>query len=133
MRGVAIVLRVDDKEKKMGRYKKLRYCQEFMGYNLLKPSGVPLSQIETVAIALDELEAMRLCDLEGHDQGKAAKEMGVSRGTVQRLVYSARRKMIDVVIHGKALAIEDTEHVVVRGPERGGRGRHGRGMGHGRG
>ncbi|HDL86527.1 MAG TPA: DUF134 domain-containing protein [Candidatus Acetothermia bacterium] len=113
----------------MGRYKKLRYCQEFMGYNLLKPSGVPLSQIETVVIALDELEAMRLCDLEGLDQGQAAEEMGVSRGTVQRLVYSARRKMVDVVIHGKALTVEDTERVVVRAPGRGGRGRHGRGMG----
>jgi len=113
----------------MGRYKKLRYCQEFMGYSLFKPSGVPLSRMDTVTIALDELEAMRLCDLEGHDQGQAAEEMGISRGTIQRLVYSARRKMVDVVIHGKALAIEDTEHVAVRGLGRGGHGRHGRGMG----
>jgi len=117
----------------MGRYKKLRYCQEFMGYSLFKPSGVPLSRIDTVTIALDELEAMRLCDLEGHDQGQAAEEMGISRGTIQRLVYSARQKMVDVVIHGKALTVEDTEHVIVRGPGRGGgRGRHGRGMGRGR-
>jgi len=39
-----------------------------MGYNPFKPGGVPLSQIETVAIALDELEPIRLCNLEEHDQ-----------------------------------------------------------------
>jgi predicted DNA-binding protein (UPF0251 family) len=116
----------------MGRYKKLRYCQEFLGSRLFKPSGIPLSQIETVPIFLDELEAMRLCDLEGYDQARAAEEMRVSRGTLQRLVYSARSKMIDAVIYGKALSIEEAEHVIVQGVGGRPRGRHGRGMGRGR-
>ena len=107
----------------MGRQKKLRYCREFSGFHLFKPSGIPLPQVEIVDVALDELEAMRLCDFEGYDQTQAAEEMGVSRGTIQRLVYSGRRKLIDVVVHGKALAVEETEHVVIRGPGRRGRGR----------
>ena len=111
----------------MGRQKKPRYCREFSGYNLFKPGGIPLAQIEIVEVALDEVEALRLCDLEGIDQARAAEEMGVSRGTVQRLVSSGRSKLIDMVIHGKALVIAQSEHVVVRGP-----GRHGRGMGRGR-
>jgi uncharacterized protein len=116
----------------MGRYKKLRYCQEFIGCNLFKPSGIPISQMETVSIILDELEAMRLCDLEGYDQARAAEEMKVSRGTLQRLVYSARSKMIDAIINGKALSIEEADHVIVQSIGRAGRGRHGRGTGRGR-
>ena len=113
----------------MGRQKKPRYCQGYLGYNLFKPSGIPLSQSEIVEIALDELEAMRLCDLEEHDQQGAAQSMGISRGTIQRLLYSGRRKVIDVIIHGKALAIQESKHVVIRRSRRRGQGR---GMGHGR-
>ncbi len=110
----------------MGRQKKPRYCREFSGYNLFKPSGVPLAQLEIVEIALDELEAMRWCDFEGHDQETAAAEMGISRGTVQRLLYSGRRKLVDAVVHGKALVIAEADHVLIRRPGRHGRGRRGR-------
>ena len=108
----------------MGRQKKPRYCQEFSGFNLFKPSGVPLAQLEIVEIALDELEAVRLCDLEGHDQSRAAEEMEISRGTIQRLVYSGRQKLVDAVVDGKALVISGADHILIRG-----RGRHGHGMG----
>jgi uncharacterized protein len=123
--GLRTVLR-----RSMGRQKKPRFCRAFRGYNLFKPAGIPLSQLETLEVPLDELEAVRLCDLEGREQEEAAQEMGVSRGTIQRLVYAGRRKLIDAVIHGKALAVEESEHVVVRGPGWHGRGRHG-GRGHG--
>jgi len=108
----------------MGRQKKPRYCREFSGYNLFKPSGVPLGQLEVVEVALDELEAMRWCDFEGYDQETAAAEMGISRGTVQRLLYSGRKKLIDAVVHGKALVVSEADHVRIRRP-----GRHGRGWG----
>lgn len=114
----------------MGRQKKPRYCQEFFGFNLFKPSGIPLSQTEIVEVALDELEAMRLCDFEGHDQEQAAQQMGISRGTIQRLLYSGRRKMIDAVMHGKALAVQESPHVIIRRP---GPRRHGPARGRGRG
>lgn len=39
-----------------------------MGYNPFRSGGVPLSQIDTVPIALDELEPIRLCNPEEHDQ-----------------------------------------------------------------
>ena len=115
----------------MGRQKKPRYCQRFGGYNLFKPAGIPLSQTEIVEIALDELEAMRLCDYEGQDQEQAAHEMGISRGTIQRLLYSGRRKLVDAVMQGKALAVQESPHVVIRRPGRHGPCR-GRGRGHGR-
>lgn len=110
----------------MGRHKKLRFCRAFSGYNLFKPAGIPLVQLEVLEIALDELEAVRLCDLEGKEQEDASQEMGISRGTIQRLLYAGRRKLVDAVIHGKALAVAESEHVVFRGPGRGRRGRGGR-------
>ena len=108
----------------MGRRKKPRYCREFTGGDVFKPAGIQLTELETVILALDELEAVRLCDLEGADQEQAAEQMGVSRGTIQRLVSSARAKFVDAVVHGKALTVQTGEHVVVRG-----RGRRGRGPG----
>ena len=47
------------------------------------------SGTRSVNIPLDELEAMRLVDLEHLEQGEASEKMGVSRGTVQRLHISA--------------------------------------------
>jgi predicted DNA-binding protein (UPF0251 family) len=112
----------------MPRNKKMRFCRGIDGYNLYKPSGIPLSQMEIVELGLDELESMRLCDLDGLDQEKAAEAMGVSRATVQRLLESGRRKTLDALVHGKALSFADEEHVCIRphpGPGRGRRGRHG--------
>jgi uncharacterized protein len=97
----------------MPRQKKTRYCRGVEGYNLFKPSGIPLSQIEIVEIGLDELEAMRLCDGEGTQQEQAADVMGVSRGTIQRLLETGRLKTIDALVHGKALSFSDSEHVCI--------------------
>jgi len=97
----------------MPRQKKIRYCRGVEGYNLYKPSGIPLSETELSELGLDELEAMRLCDGEGKQQEEAANAMGVSRGTIQRLLESGRRKTIDALIHGKALSFSDAEHVCI--------------------
>ncbi|MEW5826686.1 MAG: DUF134 domain-containing protein [Candidatus Bipolaricaulota bacterium] len=110
----------------MPRPKKLRYCREVLGYNLYKPSGIPMSQVPLVELGLDELEAMRLCDLEGKQQDEAAETIGVSRGTIQRLLESGRLKVVDALVHGKALFFGDAEHVCVRPFDGPGRGRHGR-------
>ena len=53
----------------------------------------------------DELEALRLCDLEGLDQEGAGQLMGVSRGTVQRLLKSGRKTLMRVLVENQALVI----------------------------
>ncbi len=53
----------------------------------------------------DELEAVRLCDMEGFDQAGAGEKMGVSRGTVQRLVKSGRATLVRAVVENAALVI----------------------------
>ena len=109
------------------RQKKLRYCRGIDGFNLYKPAGIPLSQLEIVELGLDELEAMRLCDLEGKQQEEAAEQMGVSRGTIQRLLQTGRRKLLTSITEGQALSFEDADHVCIRPRPGWGRGRHGRG------
>jgi predicted DNA-binding protein (UPF0251 family) len=72
--------------------------------SLYKPAGVPMRRLETIELAVDELEAMRLVDQEGLSHEEAAHYLGVSRQTVGRVVESARRKVTDALLGGKALA-----------------------------
>ncbi len=58
-----------------------------------------------VTLPIEELEALRLCDLEGLGQDEAAERMGVSRGTLQRILYAARRKTAEALWDGKSILI----------------------------
>ena len=71
-----------------------------------KPRGIPVSLLEEVEVTVDELEAIRLADLDGLYQEDAAAKMNVSRQTFGRIVESARRKVADALVGGKALKIE---------------------------
>lgn len=71
-----------------------------------KPAGVPTSALEEVVVAVDELEAMRLVDVDGMYYEQAAERMRVSRRTFGRIIDSARRKVAQALIHGMALRIE---------------------------
>lgn len=55
------------------------------------------------------MEAVLLCDLEGLTQEQAGLRMGVSRGTVQRLVTSGRKRIAAALVEGKALVIEPAD------------------------
>lgn len=72
---------------------------------MFKPAGTPLKDMEIIRLAHDELEALYLCDGEGKTQEEAGVCMGVSRGTVQRLLAGARCKVARALVGQKALAI----------------------------
>ncbi|MBU5611800.1 DUF134 domain-containing protein [Geomonas azotofigens] len=72
---------------------------------VFKPAGTPLKDLDLVQLAHDELDALHLCDGQGKTQEEAGACMGVSRGTVQRLLASARSKVADALVQQKALAI----------------------------
>lgn len=59
-----------------------------------------------VQLSFDEVEAVRLCDLEGMYQADAAEKMNVSRQTLGRILESAHKKIADALIGGKALRID---------------------------
>jgi predicted DNA-binding protein (UPF0251 family) len=73
---------------------------------VFKPAGVPLRDLPAVEMTVDELEALRLADLEGLYQEDAAARMGVSRPTLGRILESARRKVAEALVLGRALRIE---------------------------
>jgi predicted DNA-binding protein (UPF0251 family) len=54
---------------------------------------------------LDEIEALRFCNLEGLDQVEAAKRMKISQATLCRILTSARKKVAEALIEGKAIKI----------------------------
>jgi len=68
--------------------------------------------LPTIELTFDELEAMRLNDLEGQPQDAAAEQMGVSQSTVQRILVSAHRKVAEALVRGKALQIEGGEIIL---------------------
>ena len=98
----------------MPRPRKHRCCRRYAADRVYKPQGIPLVQVDTTSIGLDQFEAVRLCDAEQLDQETAGERMGVSRGTVQRLLYGARKQIVEAILHNHAIVInlkesEDTD------------------------
>jgi len=71
-----------------------------------KPAGIPLRALEDVCLTVEELEAVRLKDVEGLQQEECAERMHISRPTFHRVLGAARRKIADALINGKAIRIE---------------------------
>jgi predicted DNA-binding protein (UPF0251 family) len=79
---------------------------------VFKPAGVPLSALEEICLTLDELESLRLADMEGLYHEAAAQRMNVSRQTFGRIIESARRKIASALVKGMAIRIEGGEVVM---------------------
>ena len=79
--------------------------------------------LEEVVLGLDETEALRLADLEGLSHEQVGERMEVSRPTVGRILESARRKVAEALVHGKALRISGgvTQYPLVEAPAKRGR------------
>ncbi len=71
-----------------------------------KPTGIPMRELEEVVLTFDEIEAVRLADAEGLYQEEVAERMKVSRPTVGRILASARRKIAEALVCGKAIRME---------------------------
>lgn len=72
---------------------------------LFKPAGVPARDLEQLQLGVDELEAIRLVDLEGLSHEQAAEVMGVSRQTVGRVLERGRGRVAEALVGGKAILI----------------------------
>ena len=71
-----------------------------------KPQGIPLRMLEEVVLRADELEALKLYDVDGLEQTKAAEEMKISQPTFARILDCAYKKIADALVKGKAIRIE---------------------------
>lgn len=72
---------------------------------LFKPAGIPVRELEHLHLAVDELEAIRLVDLEGFTHEQAAEAMGVSRQTVGRVLQRGHANVAEALVGGKAILI----------------------------
>lgn len=102
----------------MPRNKKERCCRILETARIFKPVGIPLSQLEIIEIEVDELEAVRLCDYEGKSQIETAEIMKISRGTVQRLLNTGRKKIMDGLLHIKGIKLKNAgQEMILMGAE----------------
>lgn len=90
----------------MPRPEKHRIVHEPPIFAEFKPMGVAGRFLERTYLSLDEFEAFRLADFIGLSHVEASDEMEISRSTFTRLIEKARKKIADLIIHGKVLTID---------------------------
>jgi len=90
----------------MGRRQLWRRVSSIPLVNYFKPAGAPMAALEEIQLLVEEAEAIRLKDLEKMEQEKCAQEMNISQSTFSRLLDSARQKIADALLNGKAISIE---------------------------
>lgn len=74
--------------------------------DFFKPQGAPLKSLDIIELRKEELEALRLKDVKGLDQGECAIKMNTSQSTFQRILVSARKKISEALVFGKAIKIQ---------------------------
>lgn len=85
------------------RCRRVRFNPKFTYF---KPAGTRMIELKEVILSVEESEAIRLVDLEEIEQTKAGEMMRVSQPTFSRILKSARKKVADGIINGKAIRIE---------------------------
>jgi predicted DNA-binding protein (UPF0251 family) len=91
----------------MGRPEKLRKINCVGQGRGFKPVGRPVSELGVETLRIDELEALRLADLEGLYQEAAAERMGISRPTFARILARARSVVARALIEERLLLVSD--------------------------
>lgn len=94
----------------MSRRKIARRVQDYPKVEKFSPTGKGKKEIREVL--LEELEAMRLKDLESMNQQEAADMMGISRQTFQNIIESGRRKVTDALYNGYSIKIIGGDHIL---------------------
>jgi predicted DNA-binding protein (UPF0251 family) len=114
----------------MPRPRRIRRIFFEPGIDFFKPAGVMMRNLKENILTKDELEAVRFIDYEKIEQSKVAKKMKISQPTLSRLLSSARKKIADSLVNGKAIRIKGGNYKMVRprggrfrAPASGGRGR----------
>lgn len=90
----------------MGRRQLWRRVSSIPSINYFKPAGAPMAVLEEAQLLVEEAEAIRLKDLEKLEQEQCAQKMNISQSTFSRLLDSARQKIADALLNGKAIRIE---------------------------
>ena len=95
----------------MPRPIKCRRVEFFPENTYFIPLGKRKCEVEEITLKVEELEAMRLKDIEGLSQEECAEKMEISRQTFQNIIDSARRKVAMALTQGKAIHISGGNYV----------------------
>ena len=90
----------------MPRPTRERRIQYIPKVTYFKPAGIPLRNLSEVRLTFEEMEAIRLKDKDGLEQEECARLMQISRPTFHRVINSARQKLAEALLGGKAIRIE---------------------------
>jgi predicted DNA-binding protein (UPF0251 family) len=90
----------------MGRRQLCRRVGFIPEFNYFKPAGIPMVNLQEVGLLVEEIEAIRLKDIEKLEQEECAAKMSISRTTFSRILDSAREKIADALLSGKAIRIQ---------------------------
>lgn len=70
-----------------------------------KPQGIPLRVLQEVELERDELEALKLHDVDGLEQTEAARLMKISQSTFARILDNVYKKIARALTNGWAIKI----------------------------
>ena len=90
----------------MSRGKKARIVGFIPENKYFFPANIVGRIVEEVIINIEEIESIRLSDIQGFEQDECAEKMNISRATFQRIINSTRTKIADALVNGKAIKIE---------------------------
>ena len=90
----------------MARPVKLRCVTQLPSTGFFKPVGLQTGDLQKVCLSVEEVESIRLKDFEGLEQEGCAQRMRISRPTFHRVLGSARKKLADALINGKAIQVK---------------------------
>jgi len=94
-----------------GRCRGRRWVDQIPETTHYRPNGLPQEHCNTIILTIEELEALRLVDLEDLTQEEAAAMMGVSRKTLWNDLQRARKKVVNALVNGYAIRIEGGDYI----------------------
>ena len=91
----------------MPRPRKCRFIKLPSNARYFKPRGIPLIDLEEIVLMPEELEALRLKEIENLSHEKCAQKMRISRSSFRRDLESAHQKITRAIMENKAIIIEN--------------------------
>lgn len=93
-----------------------RYARRLDTKRVYKPVVPNSNKLDVNSVSLDEFEALRLVDFEGLSQIDASKDMQVSRATLQRLLLSGRKKIVEAILYQRVIEVKnETDNIKLKG------------------
>jgi len=94
-----------------GRCRGRRWIEQLPETTHFQPYGQQ-TPTNTAILTLEELEALRLVDLEDLTQEEAAAHMGVSRKTLWNDLQRARKKVVNALVNGYTIRIQGGDYIL---------------------